>query len=57
MLTSKGPVHACPASNPSTASNNDCVGAADRPFNVTTANEAFTFHPGGMMGVMVGGST
>ena len=29
---------------------------ADRPFNVTNANEAYGFHPGGMMVVMVDGS-
>ena len=35
----------------------DCGGGvADRPFNVTNANEAYAFHPGGMMVVMVDGS-
>jgi len=35
----------------------DCgSGIADKPFNTTNANEAFSFHPGGMMVVMVDGS-
>ncbi len=38
------------------ASNNCGAGPADRAFNVTNANEAYSFHPGGMMVVMVDGS-
>ncbi len=35
----------------------DCgSGIADKPFNGTNANEAYSFHPGGMMVVMVDGS-
>ena len=38
------------------ASKNCGSGLADRPFNVTNSNEAYGFHPGGMMVVMVDGS-
>jgi len=37
--------------------SNDCsAGLADKPFNGTNANEGYSFHPGGMMVVMVDGS-